>query len=64
MDWIQREYASRRELRRSHSEGSPAERLAGGAGQPVRARDQLEDRECPGLTVPSSLLARADDVIE
>ena len=55
---------ARSALCRPHPQGCQACGAAGRAVDQVRAGDQRRDREDAGLTVPSTLLATADEVIE
>ena len=58
-----RELPARRLLREQNPQGSQARRPACGAADEVRARDQSQNREQIGLTIPPNVLARADRVI-
>ena len=51
-------------IRGQNPEGSEACRPAGGAADEVRAGDQSQDGEAIGLTIPQSVLYRADKVIK
>src|SRR5262249_47626400 len=68
IDELRREPARRvpagRHLCRSHSQGRKTCGAAGDAVNHVRARDQRPDRWTLGITVPPTLLALADEVIE
>src|SRR6266536_2031753 len=75
MDWVSTQWEAfwpmgrtasnvptRRHLRRSNPQGREARRSSGRAA-PIRADHQLEDHQALGLTIPKSLLVRADEII-
>jgi hypothetical protein len=53
-----------RDLRRQDSPWSQARRPAGRTALEVRADHQFEDREGARLTIPQSMLLRAEEVIQ
>ena len=55
---------ARRILRGQNPEGSQACRSAGGAADEVRAGDQSQNGQADRLTIPQSMLYRADKVIK